>query len=353
MLFSCGILGRRISKETTQVHWGLTQVVDQIAAQSIDGTIALLPMHDGAGKTDDTTNILDDYLISALIRAGIDVIAVEEDPKERWTQDRLVPDPTWERLTTPYLLSTRLHGEMPWRYLQMHLLSRTDKRVLITIKQRLSQKGLADELAASQQARGRERIFRPQIDLHIIFRRQEGDIVRTIPLVDKGSLERDDSLQLRFRVAQDCHVYAFLYSSEGGIEDVFPQREVYSGRMLYGPAQEGWVNLGQSDKVYTLYFIAAKNLEELDDLFEQMDQSIRDGLVNRLVGLEHLDKALIDFFSSRLEEEVEIQVVRDKKQLNLQDAEKIIYNDGTSIESQAEELQGSTVLIRAISFAVY
>jgi hypothetical protein len=353
ILTGCPLLGRGGSKEASQVHQGLAHMAAQIAAQPLAGPIALLPIRDGAGKADDMTTLLDGHLMSAMLRAGVDIVSVEEDPKERWTQDLLIPELIWDRLSAPYLLSVRLQGDAPWRYLQMHLLDRADRRVLTTLHQRLSQQRLDDELAAVQQAQGITRTFHPQVDLHIIFRRDEGDIARVVSLEDGGSLEQDDRLQLRFTVGQDCQVYAFLYSADAGVEEVFAKREVYSGRKLYGPGQEAWITLGENDQVYTLYFLAARNLEELGELFEQMGQLVSDGEVNRLVGLEKLDQAVVDFFALRTEAEAEVRVVRDRNEVILQEVEKFIYTDGTSLESQAEELQANSVLIRAISFAVY
>ena len=329
----------------------LQEAVASLAAEvgPAAGQVLFVPLRDGAGEQTAETRLVDEALVSALLRGGAD-LTLADDEGGKWSGDE-VPDRFWEE-GAEELLFGRLRHDGGQAFVQLSLVQRGGQ-VLALGRSRLAANEL-ERLAADRVRRAGGTVVRPlDVELHLVARHDEDQFATRIELAEKAEIELGDRLQLRFKLSRDAQVYAFLYDSEGESREIVAAGTYYSGRTHYGPGKETWVNPGQSDRVYTLYFIVAENLdEERDRMFEEMRRLVDEGRVDRFVGLELLDAVVAEYVEQRLKVDTAARVLRGAD-VELDKAEKIIYNDGTVLESRHERLRAKPALVRAISFSVY
>ena len=323
--------------------------VEEFAAA---GKIAWVGIRDGEGKRTPATRVLDEYIVSALLLK--DVPLVVADSLGKWNGEGAVPAELWQDGGNARVLAARLEEAGEWAHLRLFLVEGGSGQLLAARYGRLGQRPLQDLVAQKSRREGEvEADAGVEVELHLLSLRDEGGIARPVAIEEQGMLQSDDRLQVRFRVATDCQVYAFLYSSDGERRDVFGSRFVYSGRWQYGPGEETWIDLKDADKVYSLYFLAGQRLpEDRVELWERMREPVEQGLVNRFDGLELLDGIMSEFLLSGMEDGATLQAQRGSEGIGLGKEEKFILEDGTPIESRAEQLRGEPVLVRVVSFAV-
>jgi hypothetical protein len=348
-----GCLGTKVGFDESR----LNVAVDELAADAVRASqgreVTLLPLRDHSGEVTPETRLVDEMLVSALVRAKGQVRLAEDDG-HKWPPEGSLPARyLQEEGKGPYILYGRMRREAGYDFLQTRLVRRQDA-VVVTVGQRRLAAGAVERMAAQRVRRSGGTVVRPlEVEFHLVARHDEGQFAEQISLVEGAELEVGDRFQLRFRLSRDAQVYAFLYDSEGQSEEIVPGGTFYSGRIHYGPAVEGWVRPGESDRVYTLFFIATENLdEERDRMFEDMRRLIDEGRVDRFTGLELLDGVVAAYVEQRLQGEGQVKVLRGIE-VPLGQAEKIIYNDGTVLESRHERLGARPALVRAISFSLY
>lgn len=352
-LGGCSLGVRRSSFEAELA--GLLAPLVQSAGEAARGEpIDWLGVRDGAGKRSEIAALLEEYLISALMLEGVPLQVADSLSAGEWEGDEVVPERLWRACKASRALAGRLEQEGAWNYLRLFAIDREEGRLLAVAHCRLPRDRL--ETLTTQQHRQEQQpaVEEPlAMEIHYLGLRNEGGIAHPVPLGEGGILQVGDRLQVRFRVRSDCQVYAFLYTSEGTREEIFGNRYVYAGRWQYGPGPETWIELRQAGLVQTLYIIAARRLaEDWEGLWEQMGELIEQRQVDRFIGLELLDRALVEFLLRGVEREAAISVSRGREGVRMGRKERFILEDGTSLESQAEELRGSQVLVRAITFAV-
>ena len=337
----------------TELARAAEELAQLVARLDGDEEIAVLGIRDAAGIQTMATRVLDEYLVSALLEAGVPLV-LAEGGSTPWGNAEVVPASEWENLSSPRVLAGRLQVESPWGYLRLFAIDRESGIVVAAGSRRLAERALLER--AAQRSRQREDVPGEgalKVELHLLVLRSEGGLARRIEIEEGSVLQPEDRLQIRFRVNTDCEVYAFLYSSEAEVEEVFAGQFAYRGRMHYGPGEEGWLLLRQSDTAYTLYFIAAPRLgDDREELFENMAELIERRQVDRLTGLEQLDRVLVEFLLRGLEGSPEIAIQRGNEGIRRGERESFILSDGTPIESWPEELGASPVLVRALSFLV-
>lgn len=328
------------------------ELVDGIEAFAEAGKITWAGIRDGEGRRTPATRVLDEHIVSALLLKEVPLTLA--DSLEKWDGEGGVPARLWQDGENPRVLAARVEEVGSWAYLRLFLVEGGSGRLLATRSSRLAQRPLQDLAALKNRREGEAAVEAGvEVELHLLGMREEGGIAHLVEIEEQGTLQSGDRLQVRFRVATDCQVYAFLYSSEGERRDVFGSQFVYSGRWQYGPGQETWIDLGEADKVYSLYFLAGRRLpEELADLWERMYEPVEQGRVNRFDGLDLLDQIMSEFLLRNLEQGAMLQVQRGSEGVRMGKEEKFILEDGTPIVSRAELLRGEPVLVRVISFAV-
>ena len=188
------------------------------------------------------------------------------------------------------------------------------------------------------------------MDLHLIAKREEGGVAQIVELTEGVQLQQGDQMQLRFKLSRDAEVHAFLCSSTGALETLFDEQFVYSDIAQYGPGENDWITFNEIDQVYTLYFLTGPQLlaENAEQFYEQYTTLVQEGQIDRFTGLELLDQALIEF----IQHPAPIEVLRGDEDISLGRPETIVYDDGSTLSSQAEILTGTPVLVRALSFSV-
>ena len=247
-----------------------------------------------------------------------------------------------------------MHTGASWTYLRLIAIDRESGRVIARGTRRLDQRRLGAEV----DRRGRQQGRAPargelQVDLHLLGLRSEGGWSQPAAIAEGGLLQLGDRVQIRFKTAADCEVYAFLYSSQAELEDVFAPRFVYAGRMHYGPGEDAWITLNRPDRAYTLYFIAAERLnEDREGLFEAMAELVEQGQAGGLAGMERLDRVLVEILQREVEGNEEIEVLRGLDGIERGETVDFILADGTPLESRPEKLMADPVLVRAYTFLV-
>ncbi|QDV91095.1 hypothetical protein RAS2_21850 [Phycisphaerae bacterium RAS2] len=105
---------------------------------------------------------------------------------------------------------------------------------------------------------------------------------RAEPLVDGGMLRTDDAFAIHFKTNRDCHVYAFLRSSDGSTVTIFPHDEIQLPNRVSGnkwhriPDADaaGQVKQYQLDDVTgieTVYLVASEEpLKDLADIARRL-----------------------------------------------------------------------------------
>ena len=315
-------------------------------AEAREGEVDWLGLRDPAGVQTEETKVLDDYLLSALMRTEVAVGLVDTTGK-RWRGEELVG--LKQGGQAALALGGRLEADDPWMYVRMFLVERKSGELVATRTTRILERDVRHELASRQLGTGES--YGPiEVDLHLIAKREEGGVAQAVELAEGAQLQQGDQLQLRFKLSRDAEVHAFLCSSDGALETLFDEQFVYSDIVQYAPGENDWIAFNELDQVYTLYFLAGPQLlaENAGPFYEQFATLVRDGQINRFAGLDQLDKALVEF----LQRPEPLEVLRGDDDIALGRPETMVYDDGNTLPSQAEILTGTPVLVRALSFSV-
>ena len=315
-------------------------------AEAREGEVDWLGLRDPAGVQTEETKVLNDYLLSALMKAEVAVGLVDTTGK-RWRDEELMG--LKQGGQAALALGGRLEADTPWMYVRMFLVERESGELVATRTTRILERDVSQELASRELGTGAS--HGPiEVDLHLIAQREEGGIAQIVELTEGVQLQQGDQMQLRFKLSRDAEVHAFLCRSDGALETVFDEQFVYSDIVQYGPGENNWITFNEIDQVYTLYFLAGPQLlaENAEPFFEQFATLIREGQIDRFTGLDLLDEALIEF----LQRPESIAVLRGDEDVSLGRPETIVYDDGSTLSSQAQILTGTPVLIRALSFSV-
>lgn len=323
-----------------------------VAPAPESGEIAVLGLRDEAGRQTAATRLLDEYLREALEKAGATLVTdVEGDP---WEEVEAVPAGRWENLGASLVIGGRLHTGTSWSYLRLIAIDGASGRVVARGTRRLDQRRLIAEVDRRGRRQGRAPARgKLQVDLHLLGLRSEGGWSQPAAIAEGGLLQLGDRVQIRFKTAADCEVYAFLYSSQAEVEEVFSPRFVYAGRMHYGPGEDAWITLNRPDRAYTLYFIAAERLnEDRERLFEAMGELVEQGQAGGRSGMERLDRVLVEILQREVEGDEEIEVLRGLDAVERGETVDFILADGTPLESRPEKLMADPVLVRAYTFLV-
>ena len=331
-------------EQSRQLVTAAQDLVEIAAAQ--EGEVDWLGLRDPAGVQTEETKVLNDYLLSALMRAEVAVGLIDTTGK-RWRDEELVGLKQGGRAALA--LGGRLATDAPWMYVRMFLVERKSGELVAARTTRILERDVRHELASRELGTGES--YGPiEVDLHLIAKREEGGIAQIVELTEGVQLQQGDQLQLRFKLSQDAEVHAFLCSSTGAVEVLFDEQFVYSDIVQYGPGENDWITFEEIDQVYTLYFLAGPQLlaENAGLFFEQFATLVQEGQIDRFAGLEMLDEALIEF----LQYSEPIAVLRGGEDISLGRPETFVYDDGNNLSSQAEILTGTPVLVRALSFSV-
>ena len=334
------------------------------SAQPADSRVALLGFRDGDGKRTLRTETLDEALVSAALVHELPVVSevglLEElrgEPALRWSMGSLLPR-NWEELDAPVLLGGQVRYEPPWAYLRLVLVDRTEGTVLRSVRGRVSQGELDRSGRALAALRGRagEAVvsdFDADVDLHLLVRRVEGEFPQLVEVSEGAVLREGDQFQVRFRVSRTCAVWAFLQLSSGEQRGIFSGDRVYGARLEYGPGENDWIDLDRVNEVYTLYFVVAEDLESerREDFFEEIDELVDSGGLDRFQGIDRVDGILAEFLHNQLEGSPSVEVLRDGE-IESGDPEIFTYRKGETFESVPEALFAAPVLVRAVSFEV-
>ena len=333
--------GREQSRQLAAAAQDLVAIVE---AQ--EGEVDWLGLRDPAGVQTEETKVLNDYVLSALMRAEVAVGLVDTTGK-RWRDEELVG--LKQGGHAALALGGRLEADAPWMYVRMFLVERKSGELVATHTARILERDVRHEVASRQF--GTEASHGPvEVDLHLIAKREEGGVAQVVELAEGVQLQQGDQLQLRFKLSRDAEVHAFLCSSTGTRETLFAEQFVYSDIFQYGPGENDWITFNETDQVYTLYFLAGPQLlaENAGPFYEQFATLVQEGQIDRFAGLEQLDQALIEF----LQHPEPIAVLRGDEDIDLSRPETFVYEDGNTLSSQAEILTGTPVLVRALSFSV-
>ena len=324
-----------------------TAAQDLVAiAEAQEGEVDWLGLRDPAGVQTEETKVLDDYVLSALMRTEVAVGLVDTTGK-RWRGEELIG--LKQGGNAALALGGRLEADAPWMYVRMFLVERESGELVATRTTRVSARDMRQELASRQL--GTSASDGPiEVELHLIAKREEGGVAQVVELTEGAQLQQGDQLQLRFKLSRDAEVHAFLCSSTGALETLFAEQFVYSDIVQYAPGENNWITFNELDQVYTLYFLTGPQLlaENAGPFYEQFATLVRDGQINRFAGLAQLDQALIEF----LQHPEPLEVLRGDEDIPLGRPETMVYDDGNTLSSQAEILTGTPVLIRALSFSV-
>ena len=333
--------GREQSRHLAAATQDLVEI-----AEAREGEVDWLGLRDPAGVQTEETKVLDDYLLSALMKAKVAVGLVDTTGK-RWRDEELVG--LKQGGQAALALGGRLEADDPWMYVRMFLVERASGELVAVRTSRVLEQDVRHAVASRQLGTGKS--YGPiEVDLHLIATREEGGVAQVVELTEGVQLQQGDQMQLRFKLSRDADVHAFLCSSTGALEVLFDEQFVYSDIVQYGPGENNWTTFNEIDQVYTLYFLAGPKLlaENAEPFFEQFATLVQEGQINRFAGLEMLDETLIEF----LQLPEPIAVLRGDADISLGRPETIVYDDGNTLASQAEILIGTPVLVRALSFSV-
>lgn len=333
--------GREQSQQLAAAAQELVGIVE-----SQEGAIDWVGLRDPAGVQTEETKVLNDYLLSALLRAEV-AVGLADTTGKRWRDAELVG--LKQGGHAALALGGRLEADAPWMYVRMFLVERVSGELVAARTGRILERDVRHEVASRQ--RGMDAGDGPvEVELHLIAKREEGGVAQAVELAEGAQLQQGDQLQLRFKLSRDAEVHAFLCSSAGALETLFDEQFVYSNIVQYGPGENTWITFNEIDQVHTLYFLAGSRLlaENAGPFYEQFATLVQEGQVDRFTGLAQLDQALIEF----LQRPEPIAVLRGDDDISLGRPETIVYDDGNTLSSRAEILTGTPVLVRALSFSV-
>lgn len=362
VLIGCGGFLSR-SPSTRAVVPAVNEVASAIMAGHSGGDIAVFGFREDGDKPTTNTEALDEFLLSALLNAGVPValgvgvVAPDAAKAPKWQKHGVLPD-DFRETPSPRMLSGQVHYESPWVYTTVLLTDRDSGAIVDSWRHRLSERELEGHAGQLVKRRGPQSVefaveASPiELELHTVVRHSESGFVEFSELTDGRILEPIDGFQLRFRVQTDCAVYAFLYGSKGGSEVIYESQVAYPGRLYYAPGEEQWqwVRSLDENEVYTLYLVAASSLEdERSDLFSDMGELVSRGQIDRFDGLDLLDGAVANFFG-RTESDT-VAVLRGDE-IERGESENFVFSNGENVDSTPQLLSASPVIVRALSFEV-
>ena len=332
----------------------MASLAQEAARTEGEGDVAVLGFRDPDGKRTTATEILDDYLVSALLEAGVPLSHEAADAGATWGKEGAIPASQWQGLASTRVAGGRLHDGSPWAYLRFFVIDRESGSLMVAGTRRLPASALRRQVAErSRQTDAAPEPTLVSVDLHILGLRNESGGDQSVPVREAAALLTGDRLQVRFETQIDCQVYAFLCTSTGEIVEVFGNSPIYAGRMQFGPGEEKWVTVTESDREYTLYFIAAPSLDEdWSEFSAQLNEQIERGEVERR-GLQVLDQALADFVGQRLPDTPVVTVVREVEEDALGPEASFYVGEDTTIRSRPERLGPSPAVVRALTFEVH
>ena len=351
-------------------HWprrprehGIAPTIGQLVgelAESIDSgeaetSIAVLGFRDGDGEQSAETRLLDEHLIRALtnnrspVAPGVGVMD-ESASEASWDSDSVFPE-DWQELAPERLLSGRLRYDTPWAYVRLILTERQSGAVLDSHVARLTERELAQaaaEVEESEAAEPADAAFAVNVDLHLILWRVTASFTDLLSLEEEATVAVGDHLQLRYTTDADCAVWAFLFRSDGVRHDLIDSSPIYAGHDQIVST----FTFEAENVVHTLYFVVAEELDtDRAELFEEIDEMMRQGEIERFRGLDLIDEHLAGFLSTEIGRGQPVEVVRGGEGIEFGPEEKFLEGE-TSLVSKPERLSGAPVLLRAISFDV-
>ena len=330
--------------------------VEELAIMVIEmesaGQVSVMGFRNEEGAQSTATRLLDEILVSSLVRANLPLTAA--DPTEqRWRGRSTFDSRIVEEAKGDIVVGGRLEDQGSWVYLRLFAADR-DGVLLASRSRRLSGERLQEEVdRRSDQSVAAGSAAEVTALLHLVGVRSVGGFEQQLSIEPNAILEPKDRLQIRFDVEYDCQVWAFIYSSTGDLRTLFTNQTVYSGREQFGPAENEWLVAGKSGEVYSLYFIVVRRVEEeTTDLFEEMDELIELGEVDRHEGFEKLDAVVRDFLDERGELFAEVEIVRSVTEDQLTEPVPYLLEDGTEVTTRGEMLGPSVTILRALRYEV-
>ena len=345
-LVGCAVLGGRPGNRKE-----LTDVVGDVLHQlDLAGEVVWVGLRNTAGKETASTLAIEEYILSGLVREGVS-FSISESVPSTWP-DGLIP---WEEgASAGQVLGGQLAEDGLWAYLRLSLVDGVRGDKLKVAVRSVEMRYVEDEVAQRARADGKGDEGLPiGVELHWVVLRSEGDIRRPVELREESTLREGDQIQVRFRLNRDAQVYAFLFSSEGERISLVTDEYRYSGLPYYGPGENSWVTMTETDRVYTAYFMVGSRLleENTTEFFERLDELVEQRQVDRFVGLEKQDATLVEFLQRSLVDALPVRVMRNIENVKLGRVETFVYGDGTRIQSTAEKWN-APVIVRAFSFSV-
>jgi hypothetical protein len=322
-------------------------------------TVTFTGFRNPYGKTSPESEVLDELMLSAALRAGVEPsvdvgIAGAATVKDlRWQAQSVLPE-GWRDLPGDLVSGGQLRVESPWAYLRLVTADPTSGWIRHDLRTRIAERDLAGLVAVRQRRLAGTVIVGAEpldVDLHLVVRRNDGGFPQRLDFVEGGDLGQGEQLQLRFRTTADCEIFAFLYRSDGTRESLM-SGSVYANRWYYTPSENGWKSLSEADLVYSLYFLAAPRIEEdRTSLWEDLDRFQNEGRIEQFRGLDLVDDAVVRLLQRTVTAADSLTIQRGSEGVELGKIERLVYDDGTTFESRPEQLHG-TVIARAYSALV-
>jgi hypothetical protein len=327
------------------------ELVNAILPAVAPERLAWVGLRDAEGMPTDGPRAVGEHVLSAMMRQGLRVVDVDTLAAP-WSQAGVLPVAAWTGLQAAVAVGGRVHTAGAWAHVRLVAVDTRQGHVLAAAQRRLKL-GTLERLADRTRQRGAGAAEDPRVELRVqlLTTRLDGNMTRQLQLQENGSLLVGDRLQLRVRPLTDCTIYAFLLDSDGVQRDLLVSQQAYTNRVQYGPGQDRWLELQGTDRVHSLYIVAAKRLpEDRAELWDQVRELVEQGRIDRYLGLDLQDQLLADYVLRELPSEVELTVQRGDAAASYDRAEEIILEDGTRLESRPLILQGQNALIRVISF---
>ena len=360
VLSGCAFLHRE-TRSATELNHTVDALAVDIAGMDLPRNLAFLGTRGSDGKQTPETRVVDRLLMENLGEAGFLLGVDEEVAAEPWPARGVLHlfDDAHEGFS--HLLGGRLYTDERWSYLQLAFVDRRTGAMQLADLQRISTKSL--ERLARASFKGDPQGAPLEIELHILGLRRDVGFADQVEVEDGGVLEKGDELQIRFRVAVECDIFAFLLSSSGNTWTLF-KRTVFGGRSRHQTHESLWFRLHDSNltQVYgggtfghnttekgdfTLYFAAATRLEDGEEMFLAIDEFLN----NRSGGIQNwnpVDESVErHLFAGDDGEVTPIQGGQPRGE-----SERFLLADGTVLENRSEKLRGTPGVFRVLRFRV-
>ena len=358
VLNGCAFLHRETRSAAELDHTVDALAVD-IARLDLPRNLAFLGTRGGDGKPTPETKVVDRLLLETLGDAGFHLEVDEETAKVPWSTQGVLPlfDDVHQGFL--HLLGGRLYTDERWSYLQLAFVDRRTGTMQLADLQRVSTKSLQRLARAS--VNGEPQGAPLEIELHILGLRRDVGFADQVEVADGAVLEKGDELQIRFRVAVECDIFAFLLSSSGNTWTIF-KRTVFGGRSRYRPYESLWFRLDDTNPTqvyggtfgynttekgeFTLYFAAAGRLEDSEEMFIAIDE-FSNGRAGEIHDWNPVDKSVEQHLFSGDGEAMLIQGGPPRGE-----SERFLLADGTVLENRFEKLRGTPGVFRVLRFSV-